>query len=320
MRSKVLVVGSIVFDIIFAIHGDIKDRIPLKSGKIETINLMFTARNKEVYYGGTAGNIAYGLGLLGEKPLMFSVVGKDFRGEYSKHLENLGVELKVFYPKKGGFTSNFYGISDEKYQQMGIFQPNVYYDYIDEIRLNEVLSEKEFNSVKVAIFSPGTAISTRNHMLEVNKRTEGKATVIFDPGQEVPTSYDDVLLKECLGLADIVIGNEVEIAQIKSIFGFSVNDIFGQGVNYILETMGEKGVRIYLKEDSRVVSKVISAKKVKRVVETTGAGDAFRAGLVYGLVNSKSIEESCKIGTMVGAKSVEEYGGQGYTIEGTKVR
>lgn len=315
MRSKALIVGSVVFDIIFAVHGDIKDRIPLKSGKIDTINLMFTAKNKEVYYGGTAGNIAYGLGLLGEKPLMFSVVGKDFRGEYSKHLETLGVELKVFCPKKGGFTSNFYGISDEKYQQMGIFQPNVYYDYIDETRLSEVLSEKEFDSVKVAIFSPGTAVSTRNHMLEMNKRTEGDATIIFDPGQEISTSYDDVILKECLGLADVVIGNEVEIAQIKSIFGFSVKEMLNHGVSYILETMGEKGVKIYSKDNA----KMISARKSKRVVETTGAGDAFRAGLVYGLVTDKSMEESCKLGTIVGAKSVEEYGGQGYTLEGVKV-
>lgn len=315
MRSEALVVGSVVFDIIFAIRGNIKDRIPLKSGKVEAINLMFTAKNKEVYYGGTAGNIAYGLGLLGENPLMFSVVGKDFRGEYSEHLEHFGVKLKVFSPEKDGFTANFYAISDEKYQQIGIFQPNVYYEYVDKIKLNEILTDKDFDSVKVAIFSPGTAVSTRNHMLEVKKKTKGESTLIFDPGQEISTSYDGVILKECLSFADIVIGNSVEIAMFKSIFGFPVNEVLKHGVRYVLETLGEKGVKIHSK-DGMVV---IPAQKTGKVVETTGAGDAFRAGLVYGLVNDKSIEKSCMLGAVVGAKSVEEYGGQGYTLGGIKI-
>lgn len=310
MRNKALVVGSVSFDVIFAIHGNIKDELPFKDGKLSSINLMFTAKNKEVYHGGTAGNIAYGLGLQGQKPLMYSVVGDDFNGDYSKRLEDVGVDIRTVNAGKKGFTSNFYGISDEHYQQIGIWQPNSYGEMIEQSKLSETLEESDFKKVKYAIFSPGTGISTRNHMLEVNKKTAGEAKLIFDPSQVLSIFYDDVLLKECLSLADIVIGNDVEIAQFETIFKYSIKDIIGQGVEYVIETLGEKGVNVHNENGKKFIKSV----KPERVVETTGAGDAFRAGLMHGLMQDEPIEKCCEYGTMLGSKSVEEFGGQGYVL------
>ncbi len=311
MREKALVVGSIGFDIIFGIHGDIRDEIPWKDGKVGAVNLMFTAKNKEVYYGGTGGNISYGLGLLKKTPLLFSVAGTDFQDDYSQHLNELGVRLRVFIPdEESSYTAVFYGISDEKYQQIGIWQPNSYGDYIEEIKLTQTLNQDEFDSVKVAIFSPGTGISTRNQMLELSKKTNGESTIIFDPSQVLSIFYDNQLIKECLSLADIVISNETEIAQFNTLFDLTVNDILAHGVEYVIETLGEKGCKIYSDEGEILVE----ALKPRKIVETTGAGDAFRAGLISGLLDDLDIEEAAKLGNKLGATSVQEYGGQGYKI------
>ncbi len=311
MRDQALIVGSIGFDIIFGIHGDIRDEIPWKDGKVGAVNLMFTAKNKEVYYGGTGGNISYGLGLLDKTPLLFSVAGKDFQDDYSDHLKELGIDLRVFIPdKEDSYTAVFYGISDEKYQQIGIWQPNSYGDYIEEIKLSKTLSQKDFDSVKIAIFSPGTGISTRNQMLELSKKTGGNARIIFDPSQVLSIFYDKQLIKECLSLADIVISNETEIAQFETLFDLEVEDILAHGVEYVIETLGDKGCNIYSKEEKLKVKAI----KPNKIVETTGAGDAFRSGLISGLLDDLDIEEAARLGNKMGATSVQEYGGQGYKI------
>lgn len=311
MRNKALVVGSIGFDVIFGIHGDIRDEIPLKDGKLGNVNLMFTARNKEVYYGGTAGNISYGLGLLGKKPYVFSVVGEDFYTDYEQHLKKLGAQLRLHSAGNDSYTATFYGISDEEYQQIGIWQPNAYGDLIEETPLKKTLSDNDFNQVKIAIFSPGTGLSTGNHMLETYKKTEGEATMIFDPSQVLSIFYDKTLLKECLSLADIVISNETEIAQFETLFQMTKKKIFSLGVEYIIETKGKDGAKLY--SDKKEFE--IDSHKPKNIVETTGAGDAFRAGLISGLLEEKPIEKACEEGAKLGSLSVEEYGGQGYKLE-----
>ncbi len=306
MNNQALVVGSVAFDVIFGIHGDIRKEIIVKRGKIDKVNMMFTAKGKQRYFGGTGGNIAYGLGLLGEKPLLFSVAGKDFELEYGPHLKHKQVELRVVI-KGNGYTASYYGISDEKYQQIGIWQPDVYGDNVEEVGLADGLADGDFEKVKVAIFSPGTGISTRNQMMELRKK-QSKAIVIFDPSQVLSIFYDKTLLKECLGMTDIFIGNETEVAQLKTVFGLTIEETLGLGLRAVIETRGEEGSVIY--ERSGVTK--IGAIKPKRLVETTGAGDAFRAGLMYGLLKDKTLPQACKIGSFMGAKNVEEYGGQMY--------
>lgn len=307
MKQTALIVGSLAYDIIFSIHGDIKNSIVLKEGNVQTLNLMFTANKKQKYYGGTAGNIAYGLGQLKQNPLLFSIAGKDFKEDYKKHLKSLGVELRVV-EKKDSFTATFYGISDEKYQQIGIWQPDAYGDYINETSLSSTISDKELSKISTAIFSPGTGISTRNHMLELRKKIGNKVKIIFDPSQVLSIFYDPPLLKECLTLSDILISNETEINQFNSVFSFSKDDIFDFGVEIIIETLGDKGVNLYLEKGKSPIH--IPPIKPRKVVETTGAGDAFRAGLIYGMTNGYDLISSCKIGALTGSKSVEEISGQ----------
>src|SRR3989338_6328721 len=95
--KKALVVGSVAFDMIFGIHGKIQDEILVeKDGTLGRQNLMFTAKTREHFWGGTGGNIAYGLGRLGKRPLLFSLAGKDFDGSgFGPHLKGAGVDSRV---------------------------------------------------------------------------------------------------------------------------------------------------------------------------------------------------------------------------------
>ncbi len=308
MRNKALVVGSVAYDIIFSVHNVFKDEVIVeKDGNIKDISMMLTAQNKKVFWGGTGGNIAYGLAVQKESPYLFSVVGDDFNHDYKAHLENHGVNLKVV-TKPGEFTATFYGISDTKKEQIGIFQPNTHGDYMDQIQLKDTLTQNDFDRIKVAVFSPGTGISIRNHMKQLREAVGMDATIIFDPSQVLSIFFDEPLLRECIEMANIFIGNETEIAQLQSMLGMKINEILNLGLDAVIETLGAKGSKIY----QRTGEIHVDAKEAKEFVEQTGAGDAFRAGLIKGLLHDLSLEESCKIGAEMAALNVAVEGGQNY--------
>lgn len=308
MKENILVVGTVAYDILFPIQGDIRKEIPLKNGKLRSVNMSFLARKSQYYFGGTAANIAYGLGLLGKKPYMYSAVGSDFNEEFKNHLEKHGVHCSPIVGPKGSETAKCFQISDELHQQITIFQANYYGDRIEDMALIESLSRESLINMKYAIFSPGNNVSTLNHILEFRKFNE-EATIIFDPGMNV-TSFTKEDISECASLSDILISNDVEILRIEKIHGLSIKDILNIGINYVIETQGEKGSTIHSVEGITHIPII----KPRHVVETTGAGDAYRAGLIAGLADGNNIKEACHIGAKMGALCVEEYGGQGYQV------
>ncbi|MDD4989144.1 MAG: PfkB family carbohydrate kinase [Candidatus Pacebacteria bacterium] len=305
--SRILVSGSLAIDLIFDIHGKIQDEVvmPLKSQQ----NMMFVAKRKIERFGGTGGNIAYGLGLLGAKPILVSAAGKDFESGFRRHLIAHGVIPRVFIDKNA-FTANGYIMSDEKEQQMGVWQPNAY-DCIDTVSLSELISKKELKSVSHAIFSAGTGKSMLAQIQELREIRGKDVTIIFDPGQVLSVFYDKALLEKTLKLSDIFIGNEVEFKQAESILRYSRQVIFKLGVSILIETKGAKGSTIY--HQDRSLEK-ISAIRPKKIVETTGAGDAYRSGLLFGLSRGLSLKKSCILGAKMGAKSIEYSGAQEYLL------
>ena len=305
-----LVVGSVAFDLIFGIHGKIQDEILVeKDGKLGRQNLMFTAKSREHFFGGTGGNIAYGLGLLKQKPLLFSLAGQDFAGSgFLPHLKKARVDSLVVVDEKG-WTATFYGMSDELGQQIGVYQPNAY-EKVHTVPLSKTISPKDFKDIGVAIFSAGTGMSILRHMTETRQKCGKDTLIIFDPGQVISIFYDKALLEKTLALADIFIGNEVEIKQLEAILGYSIEKVLEKGVRAVIETLGEKGSVIY--EDGKTTR--VNAVKVKKVVEATGAGDAYRAGMMAKLLEGKNLKDACAFGAKIAALSVGSRGGQNYRI------
>lgn len=311
-KDKALVVGSVAFDLIFNIRGKIQDEILVENGQLGRQNLMFTAKAKEHYFGGTGANIAYGLGLLGNRPLLFSLVGQDFLGDFSKHLTQVGVDLRVVVKPKE-WTATFYGMSDEQTQQIGVYQPNAY-EQIDSLSLAKTLSPKDLAQVGVAIFSAGTGKSIYKQMKELRQKLGKQVVIIFDPGQVISVFYNKKLLEQTLALADIFIGNEIEFKQLEAILGYTHDKLLHRGLRAVIQTLGAKGSMIYEKTGQTQIKAV----KAKKVLETTGAGDAYRAGLIHGLLQGLTLPEACRLGAYLGAQNVATKGGQNYRIKNGK--
>ncbi len=325
--KRPLVVGSVAFDLIFGIHGKIQDEILVeKDGSLGRQNLMFTAKTREHFWGGTGGNIAYGLGLLKTKPLLFSLAGKDFESSgFGPHLKAAGVDSRVVVNNKN-WTAVFYGMSDKLGQQIGVYQPNAY-EKIDTLPLSKTLTSKDFADVGVAIFSAGTGKSIYRHMKELRQKRGKEVVIIFDPGQVISIFYDKAMLEKTLALADIFIGNEVELKQLQTILGYDIKTLLAKGVKAVIETLGEKGSVLYessIKQDLafahgreqmlNVQKNYIKSVRAKKVIETTGAGDAYRAGMIAKLLQGKTLKEACEFGSATAARSVAFRGGQTYRI------
>ncbi|MEO8637748.1 MAG: PfkB family carbohydrate kinase [Candidatus Taylorbacteria bacterium] len=305
-ENKILVVGSVAFDVIFELTSAIREQVSVEGGKAGKQNLMFTAKGKEQFFGGTAGNISYGLGILGAKPLLFSVAGKDFAQDYEKHLRKVGVDVKVKIISEG-WTGVYYGMTDTLGEQVGVWQPNAYGEHIGKTHLEATINSDELKEVEVAIFSPGTPESTLMHMKEFRELNK-KARMIFDPGQSLMALYHKSQFAQALKIADIFISNDIEILHAKNHFGFALEETLREG-KVVIETKGERGSIIF--QDGKEPS-LIPVFKPKKMVDPTGAGDAYRAGLLFGLSQGLSLRESAISGAKVATRCIEKRGAQGY--------
>jgi len=297
--KKVLVTGSVGFDYCFNIHGRIRDKIILEKSSIKALDLLFTAKELNMRYGGTAGNIAYGLAKLGLKPSLFSVAGKDYLENYKPYFDSLGVEdlLQI----KDGHTARYYAISDEAGELIAVFQPNTH------TRLEqESLKKYNLRKFDFAVFSAGTAKSIAKHIAEA-KKANPKLIAILDPGP-ILNFFPTAVLNAAIANCDILIANEVEMELIIRKHKISPDKILAMGVETIIRTLGEAGCEVITKKEN----KIIPVKKARVVVETTGAGDAFRAGFVYALVRGADVFTAASIGNIVAKTSLKVEGGQSY--------
>lgn len=307
----VLVSGSLVFDTIFELGSAIKDQVRVENGTAVKQNLMFTAKEKEVYFGGTAGNICYGLGLLNQNSFVLSSVGKDF-ASYNTWLENNKAEFRGKIDENS-YTATFFGMTDTDKDQLGIFQGGAYSKHVNSLSLAKSFSDKELKRVICAIFSPGTARSIAKQISEFRK-INSDAFVILDPGQMLAIDFTKELLEKSLKSADILVLNDTEFEYLKKNFGFDIERIFALGVSYIIVTLGAEGSILYEKEDESIRETKVKSPKVKKVLDPTGAGDAYRAGIIYGIVNDLDIKESMTLASKLGAECVKHRGGQTYKI------
>lgn len=293
MPEKILVCGSLAFDIIFSIPQDFRKSIPLENGKIRNFNATYIANEKKEFPGGTAGNIAFWLGQEKQKSTVFSTWGKDFsQKKYRQKLEKIGVS---FYGREGDFTAHAYMVSDPLHQQLVIWQPNAY-ELNETQNLTDSFSLEVLANFEYAIFSPGTPDSMFKHMTEFRNKNKN-AKIFFDPGQVTPF-FKKENFQKCCDLSDILIGNDIEFQHFKK-YGIRENLT-------TIETLGERGVRFFHKNSETF----FAAQKAEKVVETTGAGDAFRAGVLAFLNQGKSWGKAIEKGMELGAKCVEYPSGQ----------
>ncbi|HHT9110563.1 MAG TPA: carbohydrate kinase family protein [Candidatus Brocadiaceae bacterium] len=295
----ILVSGSLAYDRIMDFPGKFSDHI--LPDKIHMLNVCFMINGLMENYGGTAGNIAYGLSLLGESPIIVATAGRDFN-PYKNWLAQHKVSTKHIKIIEEELTAGAYITTDQSDNQITAFNPGA-------MKFN---ADFDFDSVAskqtIAIVAPGNLGDMMNFSNIYKKKN---IDYIFDPGQSLP-AWTKELLTEMIHGSKIFICNDYELQLTQEKTAMTVNDILGITETLII-TKGEFGSVVMRKENGKARSFDIPVAKVEEVCDPTGAGDAYRAGLIKGLLVSKNdIVHAAKIGAVCAAYTVEVYGSQNF--------
>ena len=289
---RIFVSGSLAYDRIMDFLGKFEDHI--LPDKIHVLNVSFEVNGMKENFGGTAGNIAYSLSLLEETPSILSAVGKDF-DRYGKWLEEKGVDLSGIRFLEDAFTSGCYITTDLSNNQITGFNPGAM----------KFSSDYEFGAVDaentLAIISPGNTGDMLNYS---RKYKELGVRYIVDPGQQIPVLSGDVL-SEMISGSYMLISNDYELDMIKKKTGLGNGELLNR-TGTVITTLGENGSLVMTKDGEEKIPAV----KTGQVADPTGAGDAYRAGVMKGLVQKKSLGESARMGATCAAYAVECYGTQ----------
>jgi adenosine kinase len=289
----ILVSGSLVYDRIMDFPGFFKDHI--MPDKIHILNVSFVVNGVKESYGGTAGNIAYNLSLLGERPTIFSTIGKDF-GPYKSWLLRRKSDLGGLKLVKDLNTASVFVVTDRADNQIAAFNPGA-------MSVPRGSFAPKYLKNALAIISPGNCEDMLNYAKTYQKQ---RVRYIFDPGQQIIALAPNALKTGAIG-AEILIGNDYEIELIRRKLKWTTKRLFGK-INTLIITKSGEGSEIYVGGKRTAIKAV----KVKKVLDPTGAGDAYRAGLIKGLISDLPLEESAKLASAVAGYAVESYGTQNH--------
>ncbi len=293
---NIYISGSLAYDRIMDFPGKFSDHI--LPDKIHILNVCFNVNGMVEKFGGTAGNIAYSLSLLNEKPFIIATIGKDYKNYFDwLGKNNISVDgIKIIHEE---FTAGAYITTDRADNQITGFNPGAMkypsrYQFTDSQAKNSI-----------ALIAPGNL----EDMIKYARICRSKGIrYICDPGQSL-TIWEGKDLKEWLDGSMLLISNDYELELIMKITGMDKKGLL-EITKTIITTFGEDGSLISTSEfDAR-----IPATKVHDVVDPTGAGDAYRAGLLKGIVTGRDIQTAARMGTVAAAYAIEKYGTQEHSF------
>ena len=289
---NILVLGSLAYDRIMDFPDKFSNHI--LPDKIHILNVCFMVNGLRELFGGTAGNIAYNLALLGESPIILACAGKDF-DSYERWLSGFSLPLHAVRRVDHEFTAGAYITTDLSDNQITGFNPGA----MKEPCLQDI-NQYDPNDT-LAIVAPGN-IDDMTTYPELFRQK--KIPFIFDPGQSIPALGPEKIVQGLSG-SKIFISNDYELEMVMRSTGLSKRDML-EKTEAIITTFGENGSLVTNANDE---IKITPATPL-RVSDPTGAGDAFRAGLIKGLVMDKSIVDAARMGSVSASFGVECQGTQ----------
>jgi adenosine kinase len=288
-----LICGSIAFDSIMVFRGRFKDHILPE--QVHILNVAFLVPQLRREYGGTAGNIAYSLKLLGGDPLPMATVGSD-AAAYLQRFESLGINRTHLREVADSYTAQAFITTDLDDNQITAFHPGA----MSLSHLNEVPGD---GSVRLGIVAPDGREGMIAHATQFAAHG---IPFIFDPGQGLPM-FDAAELDTFLDLATYAVLNDYEAQLVVDKTGRAIETL-AQKVGALIVTRGGQGSDIFV--GGRMLH--IPAARTRRVVDPTGCGDAYRAGLLYGLANGMDWETTGRLAAVMGALKIEQSGAQNH--------
>lgn len=295
-KREIIVCGSLAYDRIMDFPGHFSEHILPE--KIHVLNVCFQINGVKEKFGGTAGNIAYALRLMGEKPQISASIGRDYH-MYLEWLEKNGLSAQMIRVVEEELTASAYITTDKADNQITGFNPGAM-KFTSQLDF-EILDPKN----TFLIISPGNL----EDMIEYPRRCKSKGIdYIFDPGQSLPMLDAGDLIRAIEG-SKILICNDYELDLIVNKTGLSRADLLSL-TGSILVTLGDLGSQILNGEGDEKIP-VARARTVK---DPTGAGDSYRGGLISGLVQGRNLVDCALMGSVCASFSVEHYGTQEYTF------
>jgi adenosine kinase len=289
---QILVSGSIAYDRIMNFPGKFSDHILPE--KIHELNVSFMVDSLTVRCGGTAGNIAYSLALLEEKPMVLAAVGKDFDA-YRERMDKLGIPFNGIREIPDEFTGGANIITDKTNNQITGFNPGAM-KHPSLFRFDGITPEET-----AAIIAPGNLEDMMEYCRYYKK---SGIPYIADPGQQIVWLTGDQLDEMITG-SRLLASNDYEADMVMKKTGLDKSDLLKK-TGAIITTLGEEG-SVVLSGDGETK---IPAVRADAVVDPTGAGDAFRAGLIKGMVMGKDLDTCAKMGAACASFAVECQGTQ----------
>ena len=296
-----LICGSIAFDSIMLFKGRFRDHI--LPDQVHILNVSFLVPELRREFGGCAGNIAYNLRMLGGVPWPMATVGDD-SGPYFERLEALGIDPRFVRKVTGQYTAQAFITTDLDDNQITAFHPGA----MTHSHLNPVPGD---GSVKLGIIAP----DGRDGMLQhAQQFADHGIPFVFDPGQGLPL-FDGKELLWFIERAHYLAVNDYEGKLLEERTGRTLAEI-GKRLKAVVVTRGASGSDIHV--DGRVVHIPIAA--ARAVVDPTGCGDAYRAGLLYGIANGMEWETTGRLAAVMGAMKIECAGGQNHAGDRLAIR
>jgi adenosine kinase len=285
------------YDTIMVFHDRFKNHI--LPDKVHILNVSFLVPVMRREYGGCAGNIAYNLKLLDEEPLIMATVGHDFE-PYMQWLSQTGLSREYIRILDNHYTGQAYITTDEDDNQITAFHPGA----MNSSHLNSVPTDR--NDITIGIVSPD---GRDGMLLHAEQFAELDIPFIFDPGQGMPMFNGEELIK-FLDQATWAIVNDYESELLQQRTGLSLEQI-AERVETLIVTMGAQGSKIFT--HGQCID--IPAAKTKALLDPTGCGDAYRAGLLYGLMNEYDWDITGRIASLMGAIKIEHNGTQNHAFD-----
>ena len=288
-----LICGSYAYDTIMVFHDQFKNHI--LPDKVHILNVSFLVPEMRREFGGCAGNIAFNLKMLGGEPLPMATVGHDF-GPYAEWMDKFAIPRTYVKEMSDTYTGQAFITTDKDDNQITAFHPGA-------MSFSHENNVEDAEGVTIGIVSPD---GRDGMIMHAEQFAEKNIPFMFDPGQGLPM-FDGNDLKAFIDKATWVSVNDYEAQMVEERTGLSPHEV-AERVEALIITRGGEGSHIYTK-GRRLEIPVAEARELH---DPTGCGDAYRAGLLYGLMNDMDWETTGRIAGLMGAIKIEHHGTQNH--------
>jgi adenosine kinase len=290
---RTLICGSIAYDTIMVFHDRFKNHI--LPDQIHILNVAFLVPEMRREFGGCAGNIAYSLKMLGGDPLIMASVGEDYQ-PYAHRMDKLCLSQAHVRQVPDTFTAQAFITTDLDDNQITAFHPGA----MNFSHQNHISDARD---VGLGIIAPDGREGMQQHAREFH---EAGIPFIFDPGQGLPM-FDGAELINFIGLADYVAANDYEAKLLQERTGKSVEEL-SKLVKALVVTRGAEGSLVFVNGKPEAIPAV----KPAQVVDPTGCGDAYRAGLLYGIASNLDWPTTGRLASLLGSIKIAQRGAQNH--------